>query len=92
MLPGRYPSLTNKIFEGEPFTSGIVIHPSRITSGPLLLAGFICRNLGPSDSVLEVDYAISCTDAAVYTPVLILCSVLVIVWPFGLPAFMFKLM
>ena len=38
-----------------------------------------------------VDYAISCTGDG-YTPVLLLCSVLVLVWPFGLPAFMLKLM
>ena len=53
-----------------------------------IFEGFICRDIGPNDAVLQVDYAISCVDDG-YAKVLVLCSVLVLVWPFGLPAFMF---
>jgi hypothetical protein len=56
-----------------------------------IFEGFICRELGPNESVLVVDYAINCNDDE-YTAVLLLCSVLVVVWPFGLPAFMLKLL
>jgi hypothetical protein len=50
----------------------------------------MCRSLGPDTVVLHVDYAISCTEG--YTPILVLCSILVVLWPIGLPAYMYWLM
>ena len=53
-----------------------------------IFEGFLCRELGehgddPS-AVLEVDYSLDC-ESSEYTVVVMACSLLVLLWPIGLP-------
>ena len=54
----------------------------------MIFAGFSCREIGPGQSVLIVDYNVDCNSGD-YTALLLSCCALVIVWPLGLPATLF---
>ena len=49
---------------------------------------FSCRELGPDHAVLAVDYSIDCGSAH-YGSIFTMAVVLLILWPFGLPALLF---
>jgi hypothetical protein len=57
----------------------------------LIFAGFRCRSLGNGESVLAVDYNIDCNSPE-YASIFLVCSVLVVVWPLGLPVLLFYTM
>ena len=50
--------------------------------------GFACRRIGEEAAILKVDYAMDCTSSE-YTAVLLTCSVLLVLWPIGVPSFLF---
>jgi len=54
----------------------------------MIFAGFSCREIGPGQRVLMVDYSIDC-DSDDYQWLLLSCAALVVIWPLGLPATLF---
>jgi hypothetical protein len=50
-----------------------------------IFEGFLCRSIGDDASVLHVDYSVGCESPA-YTLMWLMCAVLVVLWPVGLPS------
>ena len=48
----------------------------------------MCREIGNDASVMYADYSISC-DSSDYTMTLMLCLAMTLLWPIGVPAFLF---
>ena len=48
---------------------------------------YICRDIGLDQAVLAVDYTIDC-GSSYYTALVLFGTVLVVLWPFGLPLFL----
>ena len=85
-----YPGLTQKIFKAFIVRKPPSLPLFRELVGLLLIGdrGFAqCRSLGLDMAVLTSDYSIVC-ESNYYNSLAVMCSILVILWPFGLPAFL----
>ena len=80
------PSLTNKILVTG--LDALFFLKKKHLQSMLAQEGFACRRIGEEAAILKVDYAMDCTSSE-YTAVLLTCSVLLVLWPIGVPSFLF---
>ena len=83
------PSLTNKILVTG--LDALFFLKKKHLQSMLAQEGFACRRIGEEAAILKVDYAMDCTSAE-YTAVFLACSVLLILWPIGVPTCLFYMM
>ena len=50
--------------------------------------GFACRDIGQDASILDADYAMDC-ESSDYDFLFIACLALTLLWPIGVPGFLF---
>ena len=50
--------------------------------------GFACRQIGEGESILDADYAMDC-ESSDYTFLFFACFALTLLWPIGVPGFLF---
>ena len=53
-----------------------------------ILEGFACRDIGEDTSILNADYAMDC-DSSEYNFLRVTCFALMLLWPIGVPVFLF---
>eukprot|EP01045_Picozoa_sp_COSAG04_P010698 COSAG04_NODE_661_length_11448_cov_24.495903_3_plen_104_part_00 len=53
-----------------------------------ILEGFVCRTIGEDASILNADYTMVCQSSE-YNFLLFACILLTLLWPIGVPGFLF---
>ena len=57
-----------------------------------ILEGFACRKIGENEAVLHVDYTMACDDSSESWALFLVNIVLTLLWPIGVPGFLFYTM
>ena len=52
-----------------------------------IFEGFDCRKIGDDSTIMSMDYEIDC-DSDAYTATFIVCLVLTLLWPIGVPSYL----